>query len=83
MHGDMYDDWYQVCSLTTYYTLLAGFGECRMELYALKLAMRSEQHLVHLPSLRLVNQATSLYGHLDGWTSIWGLAQMTTIWKEN
>ena len=54
----------KVCSLTTYYILLAEFGEHPMDLYALKLTMGFQQRLAHLSLFWLVNKAPPLSQHL-------------------
>jgi hypothetical protein len=49
----------KVRSSTTYYILLAIFGELFIELYNFKLTMGFQQWLARLPSFWLVSQATS------------------------
>jgi hypothetical protein len=60
--------------------MLAKLGDLLIELYALKLAMGSQQWLACLPSSWLVSQATSLSRHLveHGFNS-WH--KSTTMWK--
>jgi len=70
----------KVRSSTTYHILLAEFGELPMELYALKLTMGFQQRLAHLPSSRLVSQATSLSRLLaEQGFNTWH--KSTTMWK--
>ena len=70
----------KVHALTTYYILLAEFGELPMELYALKLIKNFQQQFAHLPSSWLVRQVLSHSHHLAKQrANTWH--KSTTMWK--